>query len=222
MPFHRRSHNEGLPRPVNLHRLEALGDAIFAFALTLLAFDLRLPAIEPDALAQGLLTLLPKLLIFVFAFLVIAQEWDVHQRTMLHIARADGLFVWLNLLSLMFVVLMPASADLLGRYPLQYLALIFFGMNIALLCLASWLMWRYAAHGRRLLDDHIDHFAIELISRLWLYPPIVILVSLPLGLVSVYPVYCIWCLMPILSYAYSYWAFRKKPDRPGAEKKSAF
>ena len=84
---------EGKPRRVvKLSRLEALGDAVFAFALTLLALDLRLPEIAPEGLGQGILTLIPKLLVFVFAFLVIAQEWDVHQRTMLHIARADGLF----------------------------------------------------------------------------------------------------------------------------------
>jgi uncharacterized membrane protein len=109
----------GPHRLVNLSRLEALGDAIFAFALTLLALDLRLPETQPDALAQGISALLPKLLVFVFAFLVIAQEWDVHQRTMMHIVRADGILVWLCILSLMFVVLMPASADILGRFPLQ-------------------------------------------------------------------------------------------------------
>jgi hypothetical protein len=63
-----------------LSRLESLGDAIFAFALTLLALDIRLPEIDPAALARGILALLPKLLIFVLAFLVIAQEWDVYQR----------------------------------------------------------------------------------------------------------------------------------------------
>ena len=61
-------------RIVNLSRLEALGDAIIAFSLTLLALDLRLPETAPNALAQGILALLPKLLVFVFAFLLIAQE----------------------------------------------------------------------------------------------------------------------------------------------------
>ncbi len=196
-------------RIVNLSRLEALGDAIFAFALTLLALDLKLPEIEPSALGQGILAMLPKLLIFVFAFLVIAQEWDVHQRTMMHIARADGLFVWLNLLSLMFVVLMPASADILGRYPLQPLALVFFGINTALLCLTSWAMWQYASYRRRLLDEQMPTDAIILIRRLWLFPPIIIALTMPLGFVNVLPVYLIWVLMPIVSYSFSLWAFRR-------------
>jgi len=196
-------------RVVNISRLEALGDAIFAFALTLLALDIRLPDIAPGAIAQAILALLPKLLIFVFAFLVIAQEWDVHQRTMLHIVRADGIFVWLYLLSLMFVVLMPATADMLGRFPLQPLALVFFGINTALLCLASWAMWQYAARRGRLLEAGIDPYVIRLLGRLWLYPPIVIAITIPLGFVSVYPVYLIWFLLPITSYTYSTWMLRR-------------
>jgi len=209
MPHRRERAPETQQRVVKLSRLEALGDAIFAFALTLLALDLKLPAIEPSALPQGIVALLPKLLIFVFAFLVIAQEWDVHQRTMMHIVRADGIFVWLYLLSLMFVVLMPASADMLGRYPLQPWALVFFGVNTALLCLASWGMWEYASRAGKLLDEHLETYAVKLIARLWLYPPVVIALTMPLGFVSVYPVYAIWFLLPILSYSFSLWAFRR-------------
>ena len=209
MPIDKRKTNEKPYRVVNLSRLEALGDAIFAFSLTLLALDLRLPEIASTALAQGILTLLPKLLVFVFAFLVIAQEWDVHQRTMMHISHADGIFVWLYLLSLMFVVLMPASADVLGRYPLQPLALVFFGINTTLLCVASWGMWQYASGKGKLLDDEIKPFIVKLISRLWLFPPLVIVVTMPLGFISVFPVYVIWFLLPVFSYTYSILGVRR-------------
>ncbi len=210
MPGHR-ARTSVEPHPVvSLSRLEALGDAIFGFALTLLALDLRLPEVKPDELGQAIVALLPRLLVFVFAFLVIAQQWDVHQRTMSHVARADGAFAWLCLLSLMFVVLMPASADILARYPLQPLALVFFGVNTALLCLASWAMWQRAAQNRRLLDEGITPETIRLIGRLWLYPPIIIALSMPLGFVSVYPVYVLWFLMPVISYGYSTLILRRK------------
>jgi uncharacterized membrane protein len=197
-------------RIINLSRLETLGDAIFAFSLTLLALDLRLPQVAAAALGQGILALLPKLLIFAFAFLVIGQEWDVHQRTMIHIARADGTFVWLYLLSLMFVVLMPTSADILGRYPLQPLSLVFFGVNSALLCIVSWGMWIYASRDGRLLDGDTDAHTVAMIARLWIYPPIVIALSIPLGFLSVYPVYVLWLLLPIASYSYSHWAMSRR------------
>jgi uncharacterized membrane protein len=209
MPLRTKKTEGKLYRVANLSRLEALGDAVFAFALTLLALDIRLPQIASNALAQGLWELLPKLLVFVFAFLLIAQQWDVHQRTMMHIDHADGLFVWLYLLSLMFVVLMPASADILGRYPLQPLALIVFGFNTALLCLTSWIMWLHASQRGKLLDGEIGPNVIKLIARLWLYPPLIIVVTIPLVFVSVYIVYAIWFLMPIFSYSYTSWTFRR-------------
>lgn len=195
---------------ISLSRLEALGDAIFGFSLTLLALDLRLPEVAPDALGQGILGLVPRLLVFVFAFLVVAQQWDVHQRTVSHIARTDGGLIWLYLLSLMFVVLMPASSDILARYPAQPLALVFFGINTALLCLASWAMWQHASRGRRLLDADIQPEVVKLIGRLWLYPPLIIVLTIPLGFLSVYPVYILWFLMPVISYGYSTLVARRK------------
>jgi uncharacterized membrane protein len=189
-------------RVVNLTRLEALGDAIFAFSLTLLALDLRLPDVLPQALASGFIELLPRLLIFALAFLVIAHQWDVHQRTMMQIVRVDGLMVWLCLVPLMFVVLMPATADALGRYPLQPLALTFFGINAALLNLTSWAMWRHAARTVGLLDEEIDDHAVLLVGRLWLVPAIIIILTIPLAFVCVYPAYVIWALLPVTGYVY--------------------
>ena len=60
MSIDKRKVDEKSYRVVNLSRLEALGDAIFAFSLTLLALDLRLPEIASAALARGPL---PKLLV---------------------------------------------------------------------------------------------------------------------------------------------------------------
>jgi uncharacterized membrane protein len=194
---------------VKLSRLETLGDAIFAFALTLLAFDLRLPETNPTDLGHGLQILLPKLVVVIFAFLVIAQHWDVHQRTMLYIDHADGVFIWLNLLSLLFIVLLPASADILGRYPMEPLSLIIFGINLALFSLTSWFLWRYASGKGHLLVDNINPQAVKVIAALWLYPPVIITLSLPISLLNVYPVYAIWALMPVLSYSFSVRTFSR-------------
>jgi uncharacterized membrane protein len=185
---------------VNLHRLEALGDALFAFALTLLALDLRLPDLGTTGLAESLVALGPRLAIFLLAFLTIANQWDVHQRTMLRVVRADGLFVWLNLLSLMFVTLLPASVDILGRYSTQPLALTCFALNMLLLGLSSWLMWKHASDNRRLVDEQIDASLITMLSRLWLMSPLVFALTIPLSLISVPLVYLVWLLLPIISY----------------------
>lgn len=119
---------------------------------------------------------------------------------MLRIVRADGLFVWLNLLSLMFVTLLPASVDILGRYSTQPLVLTCFGVNMLLLGLSSWLMWKHASNNRRLVDEQMDPSLITMLFRLWLMSPLAFAVTIPLSLISVPLVYLVWVLLPIISY----------------------
>jgi uncharacterized membrane protein len=191
-------------------RLAMLADAVFAIALTLMALDLRVGEPKPPSVPAALLPLAPRLLIFIFAFLAVAQQWDVHRRTMAHVTRMDGiLFGWFAL-ALMFVVLIPASADVLGSYPFEPIGLLVFGGNIALLCLASWAMWRHAQRTNGLIEPGLPPETARMIGRLWLYPVLVICLSMPLAFVSVYPVYVIWFLMPVVSYS------MRLPPRRGA------
>lgn len=105
-------------RLVEMGRLKSLSDGIFAVALTLLVLDIRIPA---DALICDLPTKLvelsPKALIYLISFVVIGGAWGSHQRMIGQLERGDGLLVWFNLFSLLFVTLVPASAALLGQSP---------------------------------------------------------------------------------------------------------
>jgi uncharacterized membrane protein len=184
----------------DLGRVIALSDGIFAFALTLLALDLRLPVNNALTLEKGLTDLLPNLLIFLISFLVIGNQWDVHQRTFLHIAQADPKFALLNLLSLLFVILLPATAAILGRYLTHPLAIICFGVNCALLGLSSWLAWLHASGSGHLLDKQVDPNLVRMISRLWLLTPIVFFITIPLAFLNVYIVYGLWLILPVVSY----------------------
>jgi uncharacterized membrane protein len=192
IPYHEAS--------ADLPRVIALSDGIFAFALTLLALDLRLPDIPNLTVETGLSGLLPKLLIFLISFLVIGNQWDVHQRTFLHIARADARFALLNLLSLLFVIILPAAAAILGRYPTQPLAIICFGLNSALLGLSSWLAWSHASGSGQLLDRTADPNLVSMISRLWFSTPVVFFLTIPLAFLNVYVVYILWLILPVVSY----------------------
>jgi uncharacterized membrane protein len=198
----------------DLKRVVGLSDGIFAIALTLLALDLRLPDTPGLTVQSGLAGLLPKLLIFLLSFLIIGNQWDVHQRTFLHIARADAKFALLNLLALLFVILLPAAAAILGKYPTQPLALVCFVVNSALLGLSSWLAWSHASGGGHLLDDQADPHLVAMISRLWFSTPVVFLITIPLAFLNVYIVYILWLILPVLSYV-SIGMYMKQATRSG-------
>ncbi len=185
---------------IDLNRLIFLCDGVYAIALTLLALELRLPETVNAPLLAVLPSFGPKLLSYLLAFFVIGQQWDVHQRTMLHVKRGDGLLVLLTLVSLLFVTLLPASSAILGRYPVEPSALAIFGLNSLLLGLSSWASWRHAAYKGQLLEEGTDPRLIVMISRLWLMSPIALAVTLPLAFLNVYLVYFIWLLLPVISY----------------------
>ncbi len=213
VPLHREA-------SADLRRVIGLSDGIFAFSLTLLALDLRLPDAPNLTVENGLTGLLPKLLIFLISFLVIGNQWDVHQRTFLHIAQADAKFALLNLLSLLFVIILPAAAAVLGRYPTAPLAIICFGVNSALLGLSSWLAWSHAIGGGRLLDAEADPNLVAMISRLWFSTPVVFFLTIPLAFVNVFLVYMLWLILPILSYMSIGMYMRQARSKKGPEKKA--
>ena len=100
---------------VEMTRLNNLSDGVFAIALTLLAFDLRLPdGVPVSDLPNGLLGLAPKFIVYLISFVVIGGAWGAHQRMLNQIKRGDGLLVWFNLFCLLFVGLVPASRGITG------------------------------------------------------------------------------------------------------------
>ena len=66
---------------VEMNRLNNLSDGVFAIALTLLAFDLRLPeGVSIGDLPNNLLELAPKFMVYLISFVVIGGAWGAHQR----------------------------------------------------------------------------------------------------------------------------------------------
>jgi len=66
---------------------------------------------------------------------------------------------------LLFVVLMPFSAPLMGDYPSESLAKTFFDVNMLILGLLFLLNWHYASKDRRLIDSKISDENVTLMAR---------------------------------------------------------
>src|SRR5947209_8427019 len=90
---------------VDVERIRLFSDAVFAFAITLLVLDLKVP--ETAALEEGLFTLPPKVQSFIVSFLVVGSYWVAYHRYFHFVERVNRRLVWLNLFFLMGVVFMP-------------------------------------------------------------------------------------------------------------------
>jgi uncharacterized membrane protein len=177
---------------VEMGRLKGLSDGVFAIALTLLVLDLRIPEDVLDGdLSTILLGLAPKALVYLISFVVIGGAWGSHQRMIGQIKRGDGLLVWFNLFTLLFVTLVPATAALLGRFPDALVAITCFAADVVLIQLTALWMWRYASqHG--LVNPTLDPRVVVSIGRRLIMGAIVFGLSIPLALLNVSVSYILW------------------------------
>ncbi len=141
----------------SVERLAALSDGIFAFAMTLLALDLRVPAAElvhsEHDLGHALAGIAPRLLVYGMSFVTLGIFWNGQQVQFNYLARSDRNFTWIHIAFLASVTLIPFSTALLAQFIRYRLALVVYWLNIVLLGGVIYSSWRCAAIGGLLKED---------------------------------------------------------------------
>jgi uncharacterized membrane protein len=93
-------------------RLEAFSDGVFAVAITLLVFNLKVPEIGSGHLSKSLGHQWPSYLAYVISFLSIGICWVNHHSIMDRVAMADRELLFINLAVLLGIVSIPFSTSL--------------------------------------------------------------------------------------------------------------
>jgi TMEM175 potassium channel family protein len=144
----------------SVERLAALSDGIFAVAMTLLVLDLRVPAMElvhsERDLAQALLALAPRLLVYLMSILTLGIFWNGQQAELNYFSRGDRNIAWIHIAFLAAVSIIPFSTGLLAAFIRYRIALLVYWVNLLLL---GWILyggWRYA-HRAGLLKEEVTH-----------------------------------------------------------------
>ena len=187
--------NPGLPP----NRLETLADGVFAIAMTLLAFELRVP----DPLAAGdvaaeLAALGPRFATFFLSFIVLGVYWFAHHQTFHFIARVNRTLVWMNIVFFMGVALIPFAASLLGRFPTDPVAISVYGLVLGLLAALGYVIWWYLTGDRGLVHEDLDPALVRKV-RLWLAAgPLITPVAIGLAFVNPFYALLIYLALPVL------------------------
>jgi uncharacterized membrane protein len=100
-------------RILSKDRMEGFSDGVFGFAITLLVLDIAVH--PPGTPLQQLLHAWPFYLAYIISFLTIGGAWLLHTALTDHLARADHLFLRLNLLVLLVVVFLPFPTGLMAK-----------------------------------------------------------------------------------------------------------
>jgi uncharacterized membrane protein len=122
-------------------RLDALSDAIFGVAMTLLVLDLRLPddfhPADGKALLDALYDLVPKFIPYVLSFVVLGLRWRAGVRLRTPAEAFGGAYFRWWLLYLLFITCVPFSTVVMGRFPSLAPAIWVYAGNTALIAVAG-------------------------------------------------------------------------------------
>jgi uncharacterized membrane protein len=140
-----------------LERIGGLSDGVFAIAMTLIVFEIKIPdpgPIQTDAeLLAALATLGPRIVTYLLSFLTLGIFWSGQQTQLNHIRQADRHLAWIYIGFLAGVAIMPFSTSLLAEFITFRLALVAYWANIAVLGAILYGAWVYAIRNGLLKSD---------------------------------------------------------------------
>jgi uncharacterized membrane protein len=186
-------------------RVLFFSDAVFAIAITLLAFNLPKSSFH---------NAVPGLFGFGISFVVIGLFWLGHHAIFRYITAFDRRLISINLLFLGFIALLPYPTRLLnapGVHP-HYAAVVFYAACAAAAGLGEGAIWLYATRAGSGLADRSAaavrmHFALR-IARV----PAVFLLSIPIAFVTPENTPYIWILIIVAGIVIN--RFAPQHDKP--------
>lgn len=165
-------------------RLEAFSDGVFAIAATLLILNVQASG---SPLAGELARIWPSYAAYAVSFVTIGIIWVNHHTVMAQIAKVDRTFLMLHVFFLMLIAFIPFPTALLAlhiRSEGARAAALSYGATLTLTAILINVLWRYAAHGRRLLRADADARIVAGISRSYLPGPFMYLAAMLVAFIN--------------------------------------
>ena len=189
-------------------RLTSFSDGVFAIAVTLLVFNLKVPQI-PAAdvhrlLQEKIIAMLPNFTTFVLSFLIIAIYWTFHHRMLNLIIRMDTPFLWMNIWYLLMISFMPFPSMLIGLYPREKFSFIFYLCSVTGVGVLSLLMLGYASYKYRLINKEHSLVIIKYLFYRQFTNIFIFLLAIPIAFFQVrWAEYYLFILFPV------HWSMKK-------------
>jgi uncharacterized membrane protein len=131
-----------------LGRVSALSDGIFAFAMTVLVLEIRIP--EPAdihserELAAALIGLAPRAATWLLSLMTLGIFWTGQQTQLTRLTSMNRNLGWLHFVFLAVITALPFSTRLLAGFFDYRLAFLVYYANILLAGATLYIAWRYA------------------------------------------------------------------------------
>ncbi len=173
-----------LEGPVNKTNIERITNGFFAFTMTLLIRNLTVPAgvwETEQALLDAISQYLLDLAAYLFVFLVLAVTWVLLFRVYRNVVAVDLGFVALVFVALLLVVFLPVTSQFDAAIDAP-IAGVFSQLNLGLLGVTTWALFRYAAARPALRDPRLtDRHVTRMLRREYIVLPALSAVALILS-----------------------------------------
>jgi uncharacterized membrane protein len=193
---------------ISTARLISFSDGVFAIAVTLLVFNLKVPQLPAGEVHQSLprmvWAMLPNFTTYIISFLLIAVYWTFHHRLLNLVTKIDNSFLWMNIWYLLMVSFIPFPAALYGSYPHELFSFIFYIIAMILVNGIFILMLGYASYKSRLVSKDLPVPIVKYLFFRQFTTVFVFLLDIPIAFYQLkWAVYFLFILFPI------HWGTRK-------------
>ena len=171
-------------------RLDQLSDGIFAIVMTILVFEIKVPAIWGPINNLGLWfeieKLIPVFLSYILSFALLFTYWRAHHFFVsIYAKNIDSMLTNINALFFMLISLVPFSSNILGQFGENELAIIIFGTHIILIGLCLYWMRTYVLYSDHIKNPEISKREIRGSTIRTLVPVVFSIIAIPLSFFSI-------------------------------------
>lgn len=150
---------------IKVEHVISFSDAVFAFAITLMALSIDIPDLPlnltQSELVQRLYDIYPQFEDYVISFAVIAIFWVSYHQVFNHIKGSHLSIVYLNLLFLLLITLLSLSTSFVINYASYQIPYIIYCVVVIVTSSLLVAIWWYATHEHLLVDKNMNPLFIK-------------------------------------------------------------
>jgi uncharacterized membrane protein len=188
---------------IKVERVISFSDAVFAFAITLMALSIDIPDL-PTHLTQSelldkLYNLYPQFESYVISFAVIAIFWVSYHQVFNHIKGSHITMIYLNLLFLLLVTLLSLSTSLVINYGTYQIPYVIYCIIVIMTSSLLATIWWHATREKRLVDKNLHPLFIKGVLVNLISIPIVFTISIILSFLDLQIAQYFWLIIAPLN-----------------------
>ena len=183
----------------------SFGDAIFAFAITLMTLSIDIPDLPPNLTESQLLSRLydmyPQVESYIISFAVIAMFWISYHQVFNFIRESHISMVYLNLLFLLLITFLSITTSLVINYGSYQIPYVIYSVLVIMTSSLLALIWWHATKDYRLVDKGIHPLFVRGMMVNLLLVPFVFAISILVSFFNLDVAQYLWLIIAPLNIA---------------------